>query len=135
MMNYPYNYYQQPYFQNPMPDQLAQLRQNAIQQPASPTNDERIWVSNKNAADSYLVAPNGFVRLWDSSTNLFYEKRADSSGRPYMETFEYTRKGEIAPNQGFENASGKIDYADQIKALESRIQALERKGAEDHADE
>lgn len=52
--------------------------------------DERIWVTSQGAAEAYLVAANGFVRLWDSSTNRFYEKSADYSGRPYpMKIYEY----------------------------------------------
>lgn len=62
---------------------------NYQQQPAQ---DERIWVQNETSAEAYLVAPNGFVRLWDSSRPVFYEKRADSTGRPLpMDVFEYSR--------------------------------------------
>lgn len=35
------------------------------------SNDERIWVQGKNAAEAYLVAANGFVRLWDSNGQVF----------------------------------------------------------------
>lgn len=55
-----------------------------------PTIDERIWVTNQQAAESYLVAANSFVRLWDSSQPRFYEKSADCTGRPMaMKVFEY----------------------------------------------
>lgn len=136
-MSYPYNNYYQPYYQ-PMPDQLAQLRSYQQQNNLQPTqmsasNDERIWVSNRNAAEAYLVAPNGFVRLWDSSRNLYYEKRADASGRPYMETFEYKRISDNQPNQDIVPEDSKNDYAEQIKALESRISALENRRVKTNA--
>ena len=52
--------------------------------------DERVFVSNQQAAESYIVAANGFVRLWDSSQPKFYEKSADYTGRPMpMKIFEY----------------------------------------------
>lgn len=78
--------------------------------------DDRIWVQNETAAESYLIAPNGFVRLWDANKNCFYEKRADGSGRPLpLEIFEYKKK---------ENANS-IDLDGRFKALEERILALE----------
>lgn len=64
--------------------------QTMFAQQASPMSDERIWVSNQQAAESYLVAANGFVRLWDSSQPRFYEKSADCTGRPMaMKVYEY----------------------------------------------
>lgn len=52
--------------------------------------EERIFVSNQQAAESYIVAANGFVRLWDSSQPRFYEKSADCTGRPMtMKIYEY----------------------------------------------
>lgn len=115
-MAYPYYY---PY-QQPAQDNLMHYRTQAAY---NPQQDERIWVQGEGAAQAYLVAPNSFVRLWDSSQSVFYEKRADAAGRPYMETFEYSRNGTQKPAV---EAPQAIDYREQIKALESRIEALER---------
>ena len=94
------------------------------QQPQQPSQDERIWVQNATAAESYLVAPNSFVRLWDSGTNVFYEKRADATGRPLpIEAFKYEK---ITAVQPFQQQSRAIDYSDEINALKRRIEALER---------
>ena len=136
-MSYPYYGYQnfgQPY-SPPMPDQLAQMRmqqspqmqgyQNFGQQQPQPSADDRIWVQGQNAAEAYLVAANGFVRLWDSSRQVFYEKRADSSGRPYMETYEYQRKGAESPNVGTETQKQVVDYSKEISGLKQRLAALE----------
>lgn len=97
------------------------------------TQDERIWVSNEQAAESYLLAPSGFVRLWDSSKPVFYEKRADATGRPLpMDVYEYSRvMPQIAtPNDdtiklSFDDINAKID------AINERIDTLEKvkKGA------
>lgn len=99
-----------------------------IQQPMPQTPqqaDERIWVQNETSAEAYLVAPNGFVRLWDSGKNRFYEKKADNSGRPYpMEVFEYKK---ISPISAPLQSDSAIDYAEEIKALKERILALEKK--------
>lgn len=92
-----------------------------------PNTDERIWVQNQSSADAYLVAPNGFVRLWDAQAPRFYEKRADATGRPLpLEVYEYTKKPLVSPTEALSNGGGAIDYGEQISALNKRIEALER---------
>lgn len=88
------------------------------------TQDERIWVQNQTSAEAYLVAPNGFVRLWDSNAPVFYEKRADASGRPYpLDVYEYKRR---TPKSAI-NAEEAINvYQEKIEALDGRITQLER---------
>lgn len=96
---------------------------NYQQSTAQIPQDERIWVQNEISAEAYLVAPNGFVRLWDSSKPIFYEKRADATGRPYpIEAFEYTK---IASNRGIDNADEQSAINEKIEALSRRIEALE----------
>lgn len=69
----------------------------------APSVDERIWVTNQQAAEAYLVAANSFVRLWDSSQPRFYEKSADCTGRPMaMKIFEYK---EVSPVQAIPQAN------------------------------
>lgn len=127
----PYYGYQ-PY-SPPVPDQLAQLRYNQGMQQGfqgfgqQQSNDERIWVQGKNAAEAYLVAANGFVRLWDSNGQVFYEKRADASGRPCMETYEYKRLGAELPKTGTESKSSVNDYSKEIDSLKVRLAALEKR--------
>lgn len=130
----PYYGYQ-PY-SPPVPDQLAQLRYNQGMQQGmqqgfqgfgQQSNDERIWVQGKNAAEAYLVAANGFVRLWDSNGQVFYEKRADASGRPCMETYEYKRLGTELPKTGAESKSSVNDYSKEIDSLKVRLAALEKR--------
>lgn len=106
-----YNEYQRPY-QQPLQQQMSQqIQQNT---------DERIWVQGEDSAKAYLVAPNSFVRLWDSQDSVFYEKRTDASGRPIIETYRY-EKVESVPQRS--NA-----YEEKIMSLEKRILALEKKG-------
>lgn len=131
----PYYGYQ-PY-SPPVPDQLAQLRYNQGMQQGmqqgfqgfgqQQNSDERIWVQGKNAAEAYLVAANGFVRLWDSNGQVFYEKRADASGRPCMETYEYKRLGAELPKTEAENKSSVNDYSKEIDGLKARLAALEKR--------
>lgn len=113
----PYNFYQ-PYQQ---PQYQMQPQYQAPQQ--TQPQDERIWVQNATAAEAYLVAPNSFVRLWDSSKPVFYEKKADMTGRPYpIEAYEYTK---VTAAQQVQQSNA-IDYSGEISALKRRIEALER---------
>lgn len=108
-------------------NQMIPQQQNIMpgQMTTAPQTDERIWVQNETAADAYLVAPNGFVRLWDNSKNRYYEKRADNSGRPFpMEIYEYKK---VSANT-VEIEENKIDYMEEINALKERISALEKRG-------
>lgn len=131
----PYPFYQQPNQYNALytPPQMAYStpqigypsnytnpQQNAPQNDA----DSRIWVQGEGGANSYLVAPNSFVRLWDSQASVFYEKRADASGRPTTEVYEYKKRGEVVP---MNNETSTLET--QLKELEKRIATLEQRGA------
>lgn len=92
-------------------------------QAQQPAQDERIWVPNQMAAESYLVAPNSFVRLWDANKQVFYEKRADATGRPMpLEVYKY----EKTPIQATFEESSTIDYRNELNGLIRRVEALEK---------
>lgn len=70
--------------------------------------DERIWVANQQVAESYLVAANNFIRLWDSSQPRFYEKSSDCTGRPMaMKVFEYQEVTAMPEPQAIDYVSTK----------------------------
>lgn len=55
-----------------------------------PPYQERLYVTNEQAAESYLMTPNSFVILWDANKSVFYEKRTDQNGRPFpLRKFEF----------------------------------------------
>lgn len=106
--------------------------QNFMPTYQQPSNDERIWVQNQTSAEAYLVAPNGFVRLWDSNKPIFYEKRADATGRPMpLEAYSYSK----IEQKGMSNAEGiESTINKEIEALKSRIEALEKGVKNDESD-
>ena len=123
-----YNPYLQHQYQQEYRQQQAPQQQMYQQQPQTSSNqDDRIWVQGEGAAQAYLVAPNSFVRLWDSTGNVFYEKQADASGRPIMKIYEYSQKPVNSPDNGFCDNDCINLYKDQLKALSLKIDALERK--------
>lgn len=134
-----YSPYIQPQFnpvqyQQPQPQyiQQPQMQQNATQQALPHQPDERIWVQGEGAAQAYLVAPNSFVRLWDSTAQVFYEKRADASGKPSMIIYEYKA---LNGNSQTSPSEASINYTEQINALKAQISALEERMNNYDADE
>lgn len=124
-----------PYYPGPVPDQLAQLRQNQMQQsmmqgpqipqqpqpmqtnmgPVTPTggpqNSGIIWVSGKGEADGYLVAPNSAVALWDANNPVIYLRQADSTGKPSTKVYDLVeRTDNPAPQQ----ATPQIDLSQYV---------------------
>lgn len=120
---YPTSYYPQP-----VPDQLAQLRQQQMQpqvmqqpvpqmQPQPPQPEPAggpIWVQGEAGAKSYLVAPGNTVLLMDSEGSVFYLKSVDSQGIPRpLRIFDYTERG-AAPTQTAAPAP-QIDLREYVK--------------------
>lgn len=109
-----------PYYPQPVPDQLAQLRQNQMQQPmmqgpqmgpqgqpmqpanpmAGSVQNGMIWVNGGKAeADSYLVAPNSAVALWDANNPVVYLRKADSTGKPSTVVYDLVERTDNPPAQ------------------------------------
>ena len=103
---YPYGGYQPApnYYPSPVPDQLAQLRQNqmlpSMQPPqpmpanpsGAPQNSGIIWVSGKQEADGYLVAPNSALALWDQNNPVIYLRSADGTGKPSTKVYDLVER-------------------------------------------
>lgn len=113
------NNYQQPYYSQPMQDNLNQLR-NQYQQPK--IQDDRIWIQGEIGAKAYLVATGNTVTLWDSESPTIWIKSVDLNGIPQMQKLTYT----------IENQSQKApiltDNIDMSKYL--TIEEFERRIAE-----
>ena len=99
-----------------IPDRLAQLRQqqmqqqmiqppvqpmqtNQIQQPA-PQNGGINWVGSKTEADNWPIAPGCAVALWDSNNPVIYLRQADSTGKPSTKVYDLVERTDTpAPQQ------------------------------------
>ena len=98
-------------FSAPVPDRLAQLRQNQMQQPMIPgpaqpqptppaPQSNPIWVKGEEGAKAYMVAPGSSVMLMDSENTVFYLKSSDQSGMPLpLRIFDYTERTVNQPKQ------------------------------------
>lgn len=129
----PYGY-QPGYYGQAMPDQLAQLRQNAYQPPTMPGQAAQqaapsiIWVPNAQAAEGYLVAPNSAVVLWDSSAPVVYLKQTDASGKPNMKTYDLVERTSIPQVQPTtQEQNGITALKSEVERLKSELGELKEK--------
>lgn len=109
--NYQGGYFQPNYFGAQMPQ--MQQPQMPVQVQQAP-QDDRIWVASESAAEAFQMVPNGFVRLWDSNKQIFYEKRADMNGRPMpLVAYEYKIRdastGQEVVSAGFEQRLSAVE--------------------------
>ncbi len=135
---YPYNPYQPTYFPQPVPDQLAQLRQQQmqpIQQPAPMQGQQVpqqtstgnggsgvIWVNDEQSALLYPVAPNSSVVLWDNNAPVVYLKQADATGKTSTQIFDLVERHATVRTAQAAN----VEYVtrEEYNALSARVEAL-----------
>lgn len=156
-MAYGYNYGGYPaggYYAPPMPDQLAQLRNNQynpgmMQQPGiqmqnnmgnqvpamQPVNNQQmsmapgngiLWVSGEKEANEYPLAVNSAVALWDSNNPVIYLKQSDASGKPSMKIYDLVERDTSAQTPVKQTQAQAVDYVTrrEFEALQARFDAL-----------
>ena len=139
-----YNYYQGGYYPQyqggAVPDMLNHFKgqfQQPIQQvpmqqmaQATPTND-MIWVLSEVEAQSYPVAPNNSVILWDKNNDVVYIKSVNMQGVPSMRVLEYKERtadnGSKKPVEHKCQCGGKFAPIEDFKRLQEEFEALQEK--------
>lgn len=127
--------YQYPYFQNngDFRGQAQQPIQNINQPIQTPQTanmaqkNDMLWVLNKNEADSYPVAPNCSVVLWDKNSPTIYIKSMSANGVPSMRTLDFTERTETAANASNLNANiaeSKYATLEQLNKIQGEIDGL-----------
>ena len=142
-MAYPYF---NPYYPQPMPDNLMQMRQ--MQQPQmQPQMQPQIqnpiaqggvqWVSGEQEARGYLIAPNSAVALWDSSAPTVYLKQADASGKPTLKIYDLVERAETprtaSQEKGVEFVTRK--EFDALAALVGELKGKKKRKVEEDEDD
>lgn len=144
-MAYPYGY-QNPYYPQPMPDNLMQMRQQQMIQPqmvqaTMPQNPAAQggvqWVSGEQEARGYLIAPNSAVALWDSTAPTVYLKQADASGKPTLKIYDLVERTETAFAAPQTKAPDYVtrDEFDRLAALVSELKNKKKRNVEGADDE
>ena len=137
-------YYQNPYYPQPMPDNLMQMRQQQMMQPAPPSVPQNPvatggvqWVSSEQEARGYLIAPNSAVALWDSSAPTVYLKQSDASGKPTLKIYDLVERTETASNApqkpGVEFVTR--EEFDRLAALVGEIKGKKKRKVEEDEDD
>lgn len=94
-----------------------------------PSNNDNsmIWVLGKNEAESYPVAPNCQVILWDKNAPTIYVKSMSASNVPNLRVLDFTERSETAqsaPKNDFNVEVDKLATKDDITALRGEIERL-----------
>lgn len=143
-MAYPYF---NPYYPQPMPDNLMQMRQQQMMQPmqqpmSQPVQQNPIaqgsvqWVSGEQEARGYLIAPNSAVALWDSTAPTVYLKQADASGKPTLKIYDLVERAET-PRTAPQEKGAEFVTRKEFDALAALVGELKgkKKRKEDNDDE
>ena len=137
-------YYQNPYYPQPMPDTLMQMRQQQMMQPAPPPVPQNPvatggvqWVSNEQEARGYLIAPNSAVALWDSTAPTVYLKQADASGKPTLKIYDLVERTETASTASQGKAPDYVtrEEFDRLAALVGEIKGKKKRKVEEDEDD
>lgn len=137
-------YYQSPYYPQPMPDNLMQMRQQQMMQPAPPPVPQNPvatggvqWVSSEQEARGYLIAPNSAVALWDSTAPTVYLKQSDASGKPTLKIYDLVERAETASNApqkpGVEFVTR--EEFDRLAALVGELKGKKKRKVEEDEDD
>lgn len=137
-------YYQNPYYPQPMPDNLMQMRQQQMMQPAPPPVPQNPvatggvqWVSNEQEARGYLIAPNSAVALWDSTAPTVYLKQADASGKPTLKIYDLVERAETprtAPQEKGVEFVTREEF-DRLAALVGELKGKKKRKVEEDEDD
>ena len=137
-------YYQNPYYPQPMPDNLMQMRQQQMMQPAPPPVPQNPvatggvqWVSSEQEARGYLIAPNSAVALWDSTAPTVYLKQADASGKPTLKIYDLVERTETASNASQKPGVEFVtrEEFDRLAALVGEIKGKKKRKIEEDEDD
>jgi hypothetical protein len=137
MAYYPY-YNNNPYFQQQpnfygngaMPDMLNQQKMQYQQMPqqAMPTqSDPMLWVLGQTEAESYPVAPNNTVTLWDKNNPTIYIKSANAQGVPSIRILDFVERvpnGSKTPTEHTCKCGDNFVTKEQFKTLEGKFDEI-----------
>ena len=137
-------YYQNPYYPQPIPDNLMQMRQQQMMQPAPPPVPQNPvatggvqWVSSEQEARGYLIAPNSAVALWDSTAPTVYLKQADASGKPTLKIYDLVERAETprtAPQEKGVEFVTREEF-DRLAALVGELKGKKKRKVEEDEDD
>ena len=121
------NQYKGQYQQMPM--QQPMMQQMPMQTMAQPTQtNDMIWVLSEGEAQSYPVAPNNSVILWDKNSDVVYIKSVNAQNVPSFRVLDYKeRTADNAPKTPVEHkctCGDKFVLKKDFQALQGEFETL-----------
>lgn len=103
-----------------------------------------IWVNSEQEAQTYPVAPNNAIALWDVSGKGVYLKQADATGKPTIRVYDLVERTsepvqpeaqpEYITKQEYSKVVGAVkQIAEEVKQLKADMYAEETGGGK-HAE-
>lgn len=85
-----------------------------------------IWVASEKDAQSYPVAPNAAVTLWNQNEPVVYLKQADASGKPFLKTYDLVERIQTASPDASQNASKSVSYVtkDELQGVLATLSGM-----------
>ena len=116
-------------YQQQMPMVQQPIQQIPMQNMPQPTpSNDMIWVLSEGEAQSYPVAPNNSVILWDKNSDVVYIKSVNAQNVPSFRVLDYKeRTADNAPKTPVEHKCGcgdKFVLKKDFQALQSDLEAL-----------
>lgn len=142
-MAYPYF---NPYYPQPMLDNLMQMRQMQQMQPQMPGQTAQpqqlqtsvVWISGgKEEANGFMVAPNSRVIIFETNSMVFHIKERDASGAPIpMRTFNYTEEaGKPHDTKKMDDMFVTREEFDRLAALVGELKGNKKRKVEEDEDD
>lgn len=107
-------------YQQPQPQQMP------IPQPPISNND-MIFVLGQNEAESFPVAPNATVTMWDKNQDTIYIKSVNAQGVPSMKILDFTERNtqpQNSPEKHTCKCGDKFVSKDDFEALQAKFDEL-----------
>lgn len=112
---------QQPMVQQPQPMQMPI--------PNITPNNDMIWVLSEGEAQSYPVAPNNSVILWDKNSDVVYIKSVNAQNVPSFRVLDYKERtpdnAQKTPEKHICQCGDNFVSKKDFNALESKFEALQ----------
>lgn len=128
MLNQYKGQYQQMPMQQPMMQQPVQQMPIQMQPTQMSGANDMIWVLSEGEAQSYPVAPNNSVILWDKNSDVVYIKSVNAQNVPSFRVLDYKeRTADNAPKTPDNHeckCGSKFVSKEDFKALQSEFEAL-----------
>lgn len=128
MLNQYKGQYQQMPMQQPMMQQPVQQMPIQMQPTQMSGANDMIWVLSEGEAQSYPVAPNNSVILWDKNSDVVYIKSVNAQNVPSFRVLDYKeRTADNAPKTPVEHkctCGDKFVLKNDFQALQSEFETL-----------